>query len=162
MDSRDVELAQQVGLLLLNQGLSLTTAESCTGGAIAALITEIAGSAQWFDRGFITYSNASKEELLGVSHELITHYGAVSEEVVKAMTEGALFHSKANWAIAVSGIAGPTGGTEQKPVGTVCIAWQTRHQFSEAQTYHFDGNRQQVRHATARYALQGLISRLDN
>ncbi len=162
MDSRDLELAQQVGLLLLNQGVLLTTAESCTGGGIAALITEIAGSAQWFDRGFVTYSNASKEELLGVSHELITQYGAVSEEVVKAMTEGALSYSKASWAVAVSGIAGPTGGTEEKPVGTVCIAWQCRHQSAEAQTYHFEGNRQQVRHTTARYALQGLISRLDN
>ncbi|HQT81266.1 MAG: damage-inducible protein CinA [Ferrovum sp. 37-45-19] len=162
MDSKDIELAQRVGLLLLNQGQLLALAESCTGGGIAALITEISGSAQWFERGFVTYSNLSKEQVLGVPAATLSQYGAVSEEVVKAMAEGALLHSVAHWAVAVSGVAGPTGGSSQKPVGTVCVAWAHQGGPCEVQTYHFDGDRQQVRAQTTRYALQGLITRLDH
>ncbi|MDE2422875.1 MAG: CinA family protein [Betaproteobacteria bacterium] len=162
MDSKDLELAQRVGFLLLNQHQLLALAESCTGGGIAALITEIPGSAQWFERGFVTYSNLSKEQLLGVPAKMISQYGAVSEEVVSAMATGAIRHSVANWAIAVSGVAGPTGGSVEKPVGMVCIAWANNNGLCEAQTYHFEGNRQEVRAQTTRYALQGLITRLDH
>lgn len=142
--------------LLLRKGWFLTTAESCTGGLIAAGCTELAGSSQWFDRGFVTYSNAAKCELLGVDAALIARQGAVSEAVVRAMAMGALSHSNAQVAIAVTGVAGPAGGSTDKPVGTVWLAWATPSGvISERQ--HFDGDRAAVRQATVQHALSRLI-----
>ena len=117
------QLAQLLGSQLSQHSWSVALAESCTGGLVCASLTEIAGSSAWFERGYITYSNQAKSECLGVSAELIGSFGAVSEEVAKAMAEGALKNSASNLAIAITGIAGPTGGSPEKPVGTVCFAW---------------------------------------
>jgi nicotinamide-nucleotide amidase len=152
--------ARILGDLLLQRGEMLVTAESCTGGGISQILTEIPGSSVWFERGFVTYSNLAKTEMLGVSEEKISSFGAVSESVVKAMTEGALNHSPADWAVAVSGIAGPSGGTPEKPVGTIWMAWQVRGKPSEAESHVFGGNRAAIRRQTINRALQGLIDRL--
>jgi nicotinamide-nucleotide amidase len=153
-------LATRVGEALSARQLRLVTAESCTGGWIAKAITDIAGSSGWFDRGFVTYSNLSKQELLGVSGALIDDHGAVSEAVVLAMAEGALRGSPAEAAVAVSGIAGPGGGTPDKPVGTVWIAWALTGTPPEAIGVELDGDRERVRRETVRLALQGLLERL--
>jgi len=146
-------------LLLKHQWL-LATTESCTGGMIAAACTDLAGSSAWFERGFVTYSNAAKTELLGVDATLIAAQGAVSEAVVRAMAAGALVHSRAQVALAVTGVAGPSGGSADKPVGTVWFGWATpKGVSSEAQ--HFDGDRAAVRQATVQHALLGLLLRLD-
>ncbi len=138
----------------------LATAESCTGGMIAAACTDLAGSSAWFERGFVSYSNAAKTELLGVDTALIASRGAVSEAVVRAMAAGALSHSNAQVALAVTGVAGPSGGSADKPVGTVWFGWATpKGVSSEAQ--HFDGDRAAVRQATVQHALLGLLLRLD-
>ncbi len=137
----------------------LVTAESCTGGWIAKVCTDRAGSSTWFDRGFITYSNTAKHELLGVPEALIAQHGAVSRAVVEAMASGALACSAARYSIAVSGIAGPGGGTPDKPVGTVWLAWGTPAGVS-AVCAHFPGDREQVRAATVAAALRGLLERL--
>lgn len=137
----------------------VTTAESCTGGLIASILTELAGSSQWFERGFVTYSNASKEALLGVPHATLEAYGAVSEPVARAMAEGALARSQASLALAVTGVAGPGGGTDAKPVGTVCFAWATDEGADGAaprivvETRRFAGDRHAVRQQTALHAL---------
>lgn len=136
----------------------LVTAESCTGGLIASQITEIAGSSLWFERGFVTYSNLSKEELLGVPSELIKQFGAVSEEVAKAMALGALQNSAGDLALAVTGIAGPDGGTLEKPVGTVCFAWAARGVAPKVIKKQFSGTRQAIRYAALQEALQGVIT----
>lgn len=138
---------------------TLCTAESCTGGLIAANCTELSGSSAWFDRGFVTYSNAAKTQLLGVSPDLITQHGAVSEAVAKAMAEGAARQSGCQVSVAVTGIAGPTGGSPEKPVGTVWIAWHV-HGQTEAAHHVFSGDRQHVRSSTVHHALQGLLDRL--
>ena len=156
----ETTLAQHVGAALLRQGLKLVTAESCTGGGIAAAVTDVPGSSSWLDRGFVVYSNDSKVEMLGVPPELLRREGAVSEGVVRAMTEGALARSAAQVAVAVSGIAGPTGGSPEKPVGTVCLAWQRRGQAPLTQTMLFHGNRDEVRAATVRRALEGVLQLL--
>ncbi len=141
--------------LLLKRGWMLCTAESCTGGLIAAACTELAGSSLWFERGFVSYSNAAKSELLGVPSELIAQHGAVSEAVARAMAQGAVAHSRAQVGIAVTGVAGPGGGSVEKPVGTVWFAWQIGQQlYSEVQC--FAGDRAAVRAATVRHALQQL------
>lgn len=140
------------------RGWRIATAESCTGGLIAAHCTDLAGSSDWFERGFVSYSNAAKTELLGVPAELILAHGAVSEAVACAMAEGALAHSAADLAVAVTGVAGPGGGTAAKPVGTVWLAWSTRA-GTEAVCQHFSGDRAAVRQATVLYALQGLLQR---
>ena len=150
-------LAEQVGILLQKHGATLTVAESCTGGWVCQSITEIAGSSAWFDRGFITYSNAAKHELLGVPESILTDYGAVSEETVLAMTAGALKHSQADFALAVSGIAGPTGATDDKPVGTVWFAWQQRDGDSVTLRKQFDGDRHSVRKQAVAKALEGFL-----
>ena len=137
----------------------LATAESCSGGLIAARCTDLAGSSQWFERGFVTYSNAAKTELLGVDAALIDQHGAVSEPVARAMAEGALRHAKAQVAVAVTGIAGPSGGSADKPVGTVWLAWATPKGV-DAELQHFAGDRAAVRSATAEQALRGLVQRL--
>ena len=147
--------ARLADLLLQHQWL-LTTAESCTGGLIAAACTDLAGSSAWFERGFVSYSNASKTELLGVAPALIEGCGAVSEEVVRAMVQGALQHSHAHVAVAVTGVAGPSGGTVAKPVGTVWFGWATPAGLN-TQVQHFGGDRQNVRSATVAHALQGLV-----
>jgi nicotinamide-nucleotide amidase len=141
--------------LLLHHGWFLTTAESCTGGLIAANCTDLAGSSNWFERGFVTYSNAAKCELLGVDTALIDAYGAVSEPVVRAMAAGALAHSRAQVAIAVTGVAGPSGGSAEKPVGTVWLAWATPIGIV-SELKHFDGDRAAVRQATVQHALSRL------
>ncbi len=151
-------LAEEVGRVLTWRGWMLATAESCTGGGIAACVTEVPGSSAWFDRGWVTYSNASKCAMLGVDLTLIAQYGAVSEAVVGAMASGALARSAAQMALAVSGVAGPSGGSRDKPVGTVCLAWAWDGQV-ETVTRHFDGNRESVRRQAALGALEGVLAR---
>jgi len=147
--------------LILSRGLKLATAESCTGGLIAASCTDLAGSSDWFERGFVTYSNAAKTELLGVDAALIERDGAVSESVVRAMAQGALAHSHAQVAVAVTGIAGPSGGSDAKPVGTVWLGWALPSGVvSEVQ--HFAGDRAQVREATVQHALKRLVELLQS
>ena len=138
---------------------TLCTAESCTGGLIAATCTELSGSSAWFDRGFVTYSNAAKTQMLDVPASLIAQYGAVSDAVAKAMAEGAARQSGCQVSVAVTGIAGPTGGSPEKPVGTVWIAWHV-HGQTEAAHHVLSGDRQQVRNRTVHHALQGLLYRL--
>jgi nicotinamide-nucleotide amidase len=154
-------LSQRVGDALLSRAWRLATAESCTGGGIAAALTDIAGSSQWFERGFVTYSNQAKQEMLGVRAETLANHGAVSEATVSEMVAGALAHSDAQVAVAVSGIAGPGGGTLDKPVGTVCLAWQLAGADPVVRTKHFDGDRAAVRAQTAECALRGLLELLD-
>lgn len=149
----------QLADLLLKKGLFLATAESCTGGLISAACTELAGSSAWFDRGFVTYSNDAKTELLGVDTALIKKYGAVSEEVVRAMVVGAIARSKARVALAVTGVAGPTGGSSDKPVGTVWFGWQVDGKVS-AQCLLFAGDRAAVRAATVGHALRQVVDLL--
>ena len=149
-------LVRELSEVLRARGLMLASAESCTGGLIAAACTELAGSSDWFERGFVTYSNAAKSELLGVPAELIAAHGAVSEPVARAMAEGALARSAAQLSVAVTGIAGPSGGSADKPVGTVWFGWcasGTTH--SERQV--FSGDRAAVREQTVRRALDGLL-----
>lgn len=154
-------LAAEAGRRLLARGEWLATAESCTGGWVAQAVTAIAGSSAWFDRGFVTYANAAKEDLLGVPAATLERHGAVSEATARAMAQGAIARSRADWALAVSGIAGPSGGSPEKPVGTVCFAWAQKEGGCEAQTRHFAGDRQAVRAQSVRHALQGLLERLD-
>jgi nicotinamide-nucleotide amidase len=144
---------------LLAKGWRVATAESCTGGLISAACTELAGSSAWFERGFVTYSNEAKTELLGVDAGLIAAHGAVSEAVARAMAQGALARSGADIAVAVTGIAGPTGGSPDKPVGTVWLAWAVRGGIVEAERQRFEGDRAEVRRATCARALDGLLAR---
>ena len=150
-------LAAQLGGLLKAHGMLLATAESCTGGAVAQAVTEVSGSSAWFERGFVTYANAAKVEMLGVSQATLDAHGAVSEAVVREMAEGALQRSHAHVALAVSGIAGPTGGTPEKPVGTVWFAWSLRNGPTHAQVHHLDGSRSEIRTRSVRIALQGVL-----
>ena len=149
----------QISTTLLARGWMLATAESCTGGMIAAACTDLAGSSQWFERGFVTYSNEAKAEMLAVPPGLIEEHGAVSESVARAMADGALAHSRAQVSLAVTGVAGPTGGTEAKPVGTVWFAWCVGGE-THSEMQHFAGDRAAVRVATVRYALKRLLSLL--
>lgn len=148
-----------VGLLadfLLSKGWLLASAESCTGGLISAACTDLAGSSNWFERGFVTYSNAAKTDMLGVDAALINAHGAVSEEVARAMVQGAIGHSKAQVAVAVTGVAGPAGGSRAKPVGTVWFGFVVDGRLS-SEMQRFDGNRAAVRAATVQHALQRLL-----
>ena len=149
----------QISLRLLAGRHMLATAESCTGGMIAAACTDLSGSSQWFERGFVTYSNEAKAEMLAVPPGLIEEHGAVSEPVARAMADGALAHSRAQVSLAVTGVAGPTGGTEAKPVGTVWFAWCVGGE-THSEMQHFAGDRAAVRMATVRYALKRLLSLL--
>lgn len=153
-------LAARLGALALARGAVLATAESCTGGLVAGAITSVAGSSAWFDRGFVTYSNAAKTALLGVPAAVIERDGAVSEATARAMVAGALAGSDATLAVAVTGIAGPGGGTAAKPVGTVCFAWAVRGGAVETTTRRFPGDRAAVRRASVAAALAGLVRRL--
>lgn len=150
------ELVRQLAAKLTEKGWMLATAESCTGGMIAAACTDLAGSSQWFERGFVTYSNEAKTEMLGVPAEMIAKHGAVSEEVVRAMAEGALRHSRAQVSIAVTGIAGPGGGSVEKPVGTVWVGWCVPH-APHAQLLAIHGSRLEIRKMTTYSALQGAV-----
>lgn len=146
---------------LLRRHLFCATAESCTGGWIAQVLTSVAGSSSWFDCGFVTYSNQSKTRLLDVDASVIDRHGAVSEEVARAMVNGAIAHSVAEAAVAVTGIAGPDGGTPEKPVGTVAFAWRVPELGEVVSEFHwFEGDRHAVRWATVVYALRGLVERL--
>ena len=153
------DLTGQLAHLLPSRGLMLCTAESCTGGLIAAACTDRAGSSVWFERGFVSYSNAAKTDLLGVPADLIVRHGAVSQEVARAMAAGALVHAQAQLAVAVTGVAGPGGGSADKPVGTVWLAWALGSQV-RTELRHFEGDRGAVRQATVVRALQGLIEML--
>ncbi len=153
-------LLDQVITSLKQQALTIAVAESCTGGLLSAVMTEYPGSSLWFDRGFITYSNAAKQSMLGVAQGILIKDGAVSEAVVLAMAKGALLHSDADISIAISGIAGPDGGTPQKPVGTVWIAWAKKGGDCSARCYGFSGNRTAVRQQAVNAALEELLQLL--
>lgn len=155
-------LAESLGSELLDRGEWLATAESCTGGWVAQTVTAIAGSSTWFDRGFVTYSNAAKIEMLGVSETTLARHGAVSEATARAMAQGVLSHSSANWALGITGVAGPGGGSADKPVGTVCFAWASKDGGCEAQTCHFSGDRTAVREQSVCHALKGLLARVSS
>lgn len=158
--NRIIDLATQVGTTLKAKGLLLATAESCTGGGIAHAVTEIAGSSEWFDCGFVTYSNASKTQLLNVPASLIAQFGSVSEEVAGAMSQGALGNSNAHVAVSTTGIAGPGGAVPGKPVGTVCFGW-TCDGKTLTERLVFDGDRKAVREQTVIHSLQGLLQLLE-
>jgi nicotinamide-nucleotide amidase len=152
------DLASRLGAVLVARDWKVATAESCTGGGVAEAITRVAGSSNWFDQGFVTYGNAAKHRQLGVPEETLDQHGAVSAATVEAMATGALTHSEADLAVAVSGVAGPGGGTPNKPVGTVWFAWARRGAPPEAQVVHLSGDRAAVREAAVRRALEGLIT----
>jgi nicotinamide-nucleotide amidase len=152
------QLAARVGEILLARQETLVCVESCTGGWIAKTLTDIPGSSAWFERGFVTYSNAAKQEMVGVDPETLHDYGAVSEAVAREMAIGGLGRSPASWAVAVSGIAGPGGGSPDKPVGMVCFAWARRNGFSQTLTEHFSGSREAVRYASVQLALSELLA----
>jgi nicotinamide-nucleotide amidase len=155
-----IDLAEQVGRALQARNLLLVTAESCTGGGVAQAITEIAGSSDWFDCGFIAYSVASKIEMLDVSDALIAQHGMVSEEIAAAMVEGALANSNADVALSTTGIAGPTGAVPGKPVGTICFGWKIAS-IEHTERLVFKGDRHEVREQTVAHALQGLLRFLE-
>jgi nicotinamide-nucleotide amidase len=155
------QLAIQLGISLNEKSLLLATAESCTGGLVAAAITDVSGSSGWFERGFVTYSNEAKSTMLGVPAKLIRDHGAVSEEVARAMAEGALLNSRAQVALSITGVAGPTGGTPEKPVGMVCFGWSNRI-TTKVETQRFRGDRPQIRRQAAEYAIRGLLELVRN
>ena len=153
-------LAKKVGEALRTANGSLVTAESCTGGWAAQVMTSVAGSSEWFERGFVTYSNASKQELLGVRAETLARHGAVSEETAREMARGALERSRGTVALAITGVAGPGGGTREKPVGTVCFAWARRGEAERSETQRFEGDREAVRRQSVVHALDGVLKDL--
>jgi len=152
-----VQLADRLAGKLTEKSQIVVTAESCTGGWIAQTLTAIAGSSAWFDRGFVTYSNQAKQDMLGVSGETLQQYGAVSEQVVQEMLQGALDNSPAQLGVSVSGIAGPGGGSADKPVGTVWFGWCRRGSATHCEPKQFNGDRDAVRRQAVAHALQGLI-----
>jgi nicotinamide-nucleotide amidase len=154
-------LAQKLGERLKARGAMLVTAESCTGGWAAQAATAIAGSSAWFERGFVTYSNAAKEEMLGVRHATLEKHGAVSEETAREMALGALERSHGTIALAITGIAGPGGGSAAKPVGTVCFAWAIKGAADSAETRRFSGDRDAVRRQSVEHALARALELLD-
>ncbi len=155
------DLSSRLGLAMSKHHLMLATAESCTGGGIAEAITRIPGASAWFDRGFVTYSYESKADLLGVRREDLVDFGAVSEEIVKQMVEGAIARSRAQVAVAVTGIAGPDGGLPDKPVGTVWFAWKFPKKSIITEVCHFEGGREAVRKQTVLHALSRLLHNLE-
>lgn len=156
-DAELYQLALETGQLLHRRGMRLVTAESCTGGWVGMVMTAVPGSSAWYDRGFITYSNDAKHAQLGVAMATIEQAGAVSIATVREMAAGALQHSVADIAVSISGIAGPGGGTPQKPVGTVCIGWVMRDGTVQASTHQFAGDREAIRARAVAVALQGVI-----
>lgn len=155
-------MTNSLGVLLQQKKLILATAESCTGGLVAQIITSVAGSSNWFERGFVTYSNAAKQEMLGVQLLTLERFGAVSAETAREMAEGALCHSHAQVSLAVTGVAGPDGGTKEKPVGTVWFAWAGIGYTTQTQQQLFSGDRTSIREQAAEFALQGLMLLLKN
>ena len=153
-------LARALGRKCLKKRVVVATAESCTGGGVATAITRISGSAKWFDRGFVTYSNDAEQELLGVRGETLERHGAVSEDTAREMAQGALARSKGTVALAITGIAGPGGGSLDKPVGTVCFAWAGKRGV-RSETRRFMGDRQGVRRQSVIHALEGVLKTLD-
>ena len=152
--------AEQLAEIFLKTSNKLVTAESCTGGGLAEILTRLPGSSAWFERGFVTYSNESKQEILSVPIETLEQFGAVSEETASAMAKGALENSRADYSVAITGIAGPGGGSEEKPVGTVCFAWYGRNEGGSTAHICFDGDRLKVREQACMLAMQGLIDLL--
>lgn len=158
-----VDIAQksiELGRVLQAKNWSMAAAESCTGGWLAKSVTDVAGSSAWFDRGFVTYSNLSKQEMLGVLRETLQQYGAVSEATVREMALGALRHSQADCSVAISGIAGPGGATTEKPVGLVWLAWGLRDGMVQAHSFHFAGDRESVRAQAVLAGMEGLLGML--
>lgn len=153
-------LGTLVGARLHERGLVLACAESCTGGWVAQTVTAVAGSSAWFDRGFVTYSNEAKQDMLGVPADVLAQYGAVSEETARAMAMGALTHSLAQVALSITGIAGPSGGTPEKPVGLVCFGW-AKGAGAHTESVRFDGDREAVRRQAVVHALQGLLALIE-
>jgi len=160
MDQELIILAEDVGRVLKDRGMLFATAESCTGGWIGSIITAVPGSSHWYERGFITYTNQSKQDMLGVSADTLERAGAVSEATVREMAEGALDNSPAQVSLAVSGIAGPGGGSEDKPVGTVFFAWAATGSETVSGIEHFTGDREAVRRQAVAHALRGLLEYL--
>jgi nicotinamide-nucleotide amidase len=155
------DLANHLAAVLQRRGELLATAESCTGGWVAKVCTDLAGSSVWFERGFVTYSNDSKQELLAVSADTLERHGAVSEPTVREMAAGVLHNSKAHWALAISGLAGPGGGSREKPVGTVWFAWAGSDGWMMSQRYRFDGDREAVRRQAVATTLSVLADHLN-
>jgi nicotinamide-nucleotide amidase len=160
LDSELHRLAVEAGRALKAKGWMLVTAESCTGGWVAEAVTMVSGSSEWFERGFVTYTNLAKQEMLGVRTATLKLHGAVSEPSVREMVVGALAHGRGHVALAVSGVAGPTGGTPAKPVGMVCLGWGLRGREPTAVTHYFSGDREAVRRHAVIAALRGLIDLL--
>lgn len=158
MDRELAALSAETGAWLGARGMRLASAESCTGGWIAEVVTATAGSSAWFECGFVTYSNDAKQDLLGVTAATLTDFGAVSEETVREMVAGTLARSRADLALAVSGVAGPGGGTAAKPVGMVCFAWSRRGAGIDSETRHFSGDREAVRRQAVIRALRGIMT----
>ena len=156
-DAALLALSAKLGHALTARRWKLALAESCTGGWVAQVVTAIPGSSNWFDRGFVTYSNESKQEMLGVSLKTLHTYGAVSMETALEMALGALKHSHANITAAITGIAGPDGGSSEKPVGMVCFAWTDSDGVSESASLRFDGDREAIRYQSVKTALEGLL-----
>lgn len=161
MNTKMQSLVYHLGACFQAKKWKLAVAESCTGGGLAYAITNVPGSSEWFDRGWVTYSNEAKIEELGVNRELFLYEGAVSEAVVRSMVEGVLKRSRADVGIAITGIAGPSGGSDEKPVGTVWIAWIIRSQRLQAEHFFFQGDRESIRYKAVRKALEGLSTILD-
>lgn len=160
MSETATKQAAQLAEMFLKTSSKLATAESCTGGGLAEILTRIPGSSAWFERGFITYSNAAKQEMLAVPAETLEQFGAVSEATASAMAKGAVENSHADYGVAITGIAGPDGGTKEKPVGTVCFAWYKRNEGGSTASICFDGDRLKVREQACMLAMQGLIDML--
>jgi nicotinamide-nucleotide amidase len=160
VDEELIQLAAEVGRTLKRAGQFVVTAESCTGGLVGAALTAIAGSSDWFDRGFVTYSNSAKRDVLGVSGATLNQFGAVSEQTAREMALGALRHSPAHIAVAITGIAGPGGGSADKPVGTVCFAWAKDEIALRSAKHLLPGNREDVRRQSVAIALRGILSLL--
>ena len=155
-------LAAKLGEALLQRGEKVAAAESCTGGGVSMAMTAIAGSSRWFERGFVTYSNEAKQEMLGVQSATLSAHGAVSAATVNEMAVGAIAHSRADWSLAISGIAGPDGGTPDKPVGTVWIAWAGPQGFQRSEHHLFSGDRQAVRTQAIHRSIEGLLEFINN
>lgn len=153
-------LPAELGVLLKGRSAFVAVAESCTGGLVAQRITDIAGSSEWFERGLVTYSNRAKQELLGVGPDVLAQHGAVSRECAAAMARGLMVMTPADWGVAITGIAGPGGGSPEKPVGLVWFAWAHRHGRVDVESRQFGGTRQAIRSAAADAALQGLVDRI--
>lgn len=160
MDAQLADLSARVGAALQEAGLTLATAESCTGGWVAQVVTHTAGSSAWFDRGFVTYANEAKQDMLGVQAATLASCGAVSLETAAEMAIGALAHSRAGVALSITGIAGPTGGSAEKPVGTVCFGWCVKGQAAQTERQLFSGDREAIRRQTVVHALSGLLARI--